>query len=791
MRHNIDATSVVFLASPRTFDPSFGDIFATWFAGGVVACAPKIATFSSLDRCLAMTHATHVLTTPALLDTMPSGTERLLPHLRCVALGGEATPTHLARIWMPHVVLLNTYGVTECCVYQTVCQISKETIGNTKRLGAPLQGNVLLFARDSGDDPNLSANEGSGELAELWITGPQVGVGYLNRSKLTEEKFCQVMLIMLGGVQTWCFRTGDIVRMDVGGPTLLGRKDSQVKLNGQRVELGEVEAGVLRGAGSRLLRSAAAVIITVGEEEEVEGSKSRTKRQQQRLVLWCVPSTNTSMLLDEEWEEEEEEEEEHKKDKKDKKNKKEEQNGEEEERTSQEIPSGRRPDVEVAPIFHDVIRWLSGRELPLHMLPTRVGFLGSLPVTSSGKVARRPLQRRGLPLVPRREEGTRREGSGRHEAIDLNDPLSKAVSDVWTEILGVPLEVAGGHFIEMGGDSLAALRACRHLRTRLQSKKIDETEVAVVESSFAGEALGVFSPLELLKRPRIEEYTRYLRSAMPNASVQTKSDEEREEQDDARKVPNIGQALTGREIVMDAGAELLYRSSLVGAHACVERLLEAGVSPGRFGASSPLHAACARGNLQSARVLVASGVLCNAKNSHGATPLIQATSAQGSAKHISALVKVLLRGGALLSVTDSDAQSSLHAAARTGQSKAVMTCLLEACDSCKGAEAKALRKKGPMSLWKDAWGRTPLHWASVNGHRGACAFLLNLPNGSKAAQMKDDRGERPVDCAERRALCSAKERPDGARSSVWGDIAKLLGGSGTTKHLKSNKVGRV
>ena len=57
--------------------------------------------------------------------------------------------------------------------------------------------------------------------------------------------------------------------------------------------------------------------------------------------------------------------------------------------------------------------------------------------------------------------------------------------------------------------------------------------------------------------------------------------------------------------------------------------------------------------------------------------------------------------------------------------------------------------------------------------------------------MKDDRGERPVDCAERRALCSAKERPDGARSSVWGDIAKLLGGSGTTKHLKSNKVGRV
>ena len=50
-----------------------------------------------------------------------------------------------------------------------------------------------------------------------------------------------------------------------------------------------------------------------------------------------------------------------------------------------------------------------------------------------------------------------------------------------------------------------------------------------------------------------------------------------------------------------------------------------------------------------------------------------------------------------------------------------------------------------------------------------------------------------VDAAERRALCSAKDRPDGARASVWGDIATVLGGSGATKHLKAKlkaKVGR-
>ena len=96
-----------------------------------------------------------------------------------------------------------------------------------------------------------------------------------------------------------------------------------------------------------------------------------------------------------------------------------------------------------------------------------------------------------------------------------------------------------------------------------------------------------------------------------------------------------------------------------------------------------------------------------------------------------------------------------------------------------------LKTKGPMALWTDKWGRTPLHWASINGHRGVCVYLSSIEEGSVSLGVRDHRGETPIDCAERRALCSAKERPDGARSSVWGDIATLLGGSGTTKHLKT------
>ena len=76
-----------------------------------------------------------------------------------------------------------------------------------------------------------------------------------------------------------------------------------------------------------------------------------------------------------------------------------------------------------------------------------------------------------------------------------------------------------------------------------------------------------------------------------------------------------------------------------------------------------------------------------------------------------------------------------------------------------------------------------MHWAALNGHRGVVAALLRKGASPRAA---DARGETPAQLAERRALCSARDRPDGERASRWGDVATLLGGAGTTKHLKKS-----
>ena len=128
---------------------------------------------------------------------------------------------------------------------------------------------------------NRTVKPGSDEFAELWIKGPQVGIGYLNRPEQTRARFQR-------HEGCWMFRTGDIVRCCEGGPVLVGRRDAQVKLNGQRIELGEVEGGVMRagvGATGMDLSAAAAVVVPT------DGHRvKRSVRKGKQIIVWCVLS---------------------------------------------------------------------------------------------------------------------------------------------------------------------------------------------------------------------------------------------------------------------------------------------------------------------------------------------------------------------------------------------------------------------------------------------------------------------------------------------------------------------
>ena len=153
-------------------------------------------------------------------------------HSLCyLSTGGEK----LASIAPPKgYELYNVYGPTECTIFTTTYLVDKKQ--KDIPIGRPLD-NMRLYIVDA-QGHRLPV----GAAGELWVSGPQVSRGYLNRPEKTaevyianpftdEEKYARV------------YRTGDIVRfLPDGNIQFVGRRDGQVKIRGFRIELKEVEA---------------------------------------------------------------------------------------------------------------------------------------------------------------------------------------------------------------------------------------------------------------------------------------------------------------------------------------------------------------------------------------------------------------------------------------------------------------------------------------------------------------------------------------------------------------------
>ncbi|WP_326821535.1 non-ribosomal peptide synthetase [Streptosporangium sp. NBC_01756] len=217
------------------FDVSVLDMFAPLTAGGCVQLVPDEDRVdpARLQRFLEAHEVTWGFVPPALLPLVdPAG----LPQLRDLVTAGEPPgPEQVAR-WSGRVRFHNWYGPTET----TVCVVGAELSGVWDRplpIGRPL-GGCRAHVLDGEMRECLVGVEG-----ELYIGGPQVSRGYLGRPGLTAERF--VPDPFGGGPGARLYRTGDRVAWQEDGRiAFMGRLDRQVKVQGQRVEIGEVESVV-------------------------------------------------------------------------------------------------------------------------------------------------------------------------------------------------------------------------------------------------------------------------------------------------------------------------------------------------------------------------------------------------------------------------------------------------------------------------------------------------------------------------------------------------------------------
>ena len=152
------------------------------------------------------------------------------PALKHLSVGGEK----LVSLDPPSYGFHNGYGPTECTIFTTIFDVKKKEANIP--IGHPLD-NVRLYVVD-----DCGRRLPAGAAGELWVTGPQVGRGYLNRPDKTAETFIANPFAKDEPYDR-VYRTGDIVRYRTDGNIeFVGRNDGQVKIRGFRVETKEVEA---------------------------------------------------------------------------------------------------------------------------------------------------------------------------------------------------------------------------------------------------------------------------------------------------------------------------------------------------------------------------------------------------------------------------------------------------------------------------------------------------------------------------------------------------------------------
>lgn len=216
-----------------TFDLAMFDIFMAW---GVGACVCALTRLQALNpaRCVRGHGLTVWHTTPSLVgavrDLVGPGD---LAGLRYTVFCGEPLPTGSARLWRaaaPAATLDNIYGPTEltiaCTAYRWATAEPVTWTTGTVPIGYPNDGMDFLLLGEN-DEPDSTAGE-------LCMAGPQMFAGYLDPAN-DAGRFHE------RDGRRW-YRTGDRVELtEEFGLVHLGRNDSQVKIQGYRVELAEVE----------------------------------------------------------------------------------------------------------------------------------------------------------------------------------------------------------------------------------------------------------------------------------------------------------------------------------------------------------------------------------------------------------------------------------------------------------------------------------------------------------------------------------------------------------------------
>ena len=442
----IDARSRIFQYSSYLFDVHVSDIFTSLSVGATVCIPSDDDRFKYVSSCFlrAQDHklfmkktntdsyssniggamrtmrVTHAMFVPSLLSTI-SPEDVDLETLRTLMMSGEKSPAHIVERWasIPGLRVINAYGPAECTPNCSVLDMSLHgaVAGN---IGRPMGASLWIVNPSDSEEPYPIGQEG-----ELLIEGPLVGRGYMNDKKKTAAAFIPAptwLRRFRNGASACIYRTGDICRYATNGTIeYIGRNDLQVKIRGQRIELGEVEYQLRR-----------ALPETV--DLAVEIATSATIHSQSKLIAFICLKPMISQELNS--------------------------------ASADGVSKSQDSIKALEKMVPDLKKRLS-QSVPESMVPSLFIAMDFIPRLHSAKTDRKSLRAIATSLP------TTSDTLVRPEMRLPTSEIGEKLRQVWAETFGLDVQEVGmdDQFFHLGGDSITAIR----MRSAARQHGIDVT----------------------------------------------------------------------------------------------------------------------------------------------------------------------------------------------------------------------------------------------------------------------------------------------------------------------------
>ena len=431
-----------------SYDPCISNVFRALSSGACLCVPSEEDRWTRLAESITSLRATFAELTPTTAQFL---NPKEVPTLEIIMLGGEAVRLKdVEPWWNPGTIrFLNAYGPAECTPTSTV-SCDAQTPEEATRIGKGL-GQVTWVVDP--DDYNKLVPTGS--IGELLLEGPFVGLGYLNHAEKTADAFVSDPLWLLQGIpgshpgrRGRLYKTGDLVHYhDDGSLEFVERKDAQVKIRGQRVELAEVEYRV-REALPDVIQAVADVVTPIGQTGT------------QTLVVFLQIERESSACV---------------------------------------------PHVGLLPIPSSIEQQLA-KHLPRYMVPSAFWAMNQLPTTATGKTDRKQLREVGSQFSLQQLAEIR---AGQHTKRQPSTQTEKQLQRIWSQVLQISEDVIGldDSFFQLGGDSIGAMRvvsAARKFSLMLtvadtfRNPRLEDLSACAIGNPSIQEVTGNIEPFSLL-----------------------------------------------------------------------------------------------------------------------------------------------------------------------------------------------------------------------------------------------------------------------------------------------------